>query len=188
MSRLRFFVDSARLRLAARCACRAALGLTLLLLPACARDLVAENAGWRSTRGGYSIGTPGAGWERFDLEGAALALRRGGSESMSLQARCGHPVASPAIMARHLMIGIPERTLRQAGPTTVAGRSAWAQTFDARVEGRAVRIQSVTMVASGCAYDFLLVAAGDPESAQREFEAWVESFSLPALDTAGSTP
>lgn len=167
---------------------RAALGLTLLLLPACARDLVAENGGWRSTRGGYWIGGPGAGWERFDLEGAALALRRGGSETMSLQARCGRPVASPAIMARHLMIGIPERTLRQAGPVSVAGQSGWTQTFDARLEGRTVRIQTVTLVTAGCAYDFLVVAAGDPEPAQRAFESWVESFWLPELDTAGRTP
>jgi len=171
-----------------RLRCRAALGLTLLLLPACARDLVAENGGWRSTQEGYRIGEPGAGWERFDLEGAALAFRHGGSETMSLQARCGRPVASPAIMARHLMIGIPERTLRQAGPVLVGGRSGWAQTFDARLEGRTVRIQTLTLVTSGCAYDFLVVAAGDPEPARQVFEAWVESFSLAEIDSAGATP
>jgi len=170
-----------------RLRCRAVLALTLLL-PACARDLVAENGRWRSTRGGYSIGAPGGGWERFDLEGASLALRRGGSETMSLQARCGRPVASPAIMARHLLIGIPERTLRQAGPVSVAGRSGWAQTFDARLEGRTVRIQTVTLVSAGCAYDFLAVAAGDPEPTQRAFESWVESFSLPELEAAGRAP
>jgi len=180
-------MDSARLRLAARCVCRAALGLTLLLL-ACAHDLVAENGGWRSKREGFRIGEPGAGWERFDLEGADLAFRQGGSETISLLARCGRPVASPAIMARHLMIGIPERTLRQAGPFLVGGRSGWTQTFDARLEGRTVRIQTVTLVTAGCAYDFLVVAAGDPEPAQRAFEAWVDSFSLSELDTAGRAP
>ena len=190
MSRLWFFVDSARLLRAARCACRAAPLLTLLLAlpPACARDLVAENGGWRSTRGGYRIGDPGAGWERFDLEGAALAFRHGGSETMSLQARCGRPVASPAILARHLTIGIPERTLREAGPVSVAGGSGWTQTFDARLEARTVRIQTVTLVSAGCAYDFLVVAAGDPEPAQRTFRAWVESFSLDGVAGAGQTP
>ncbi len=190
MSRFRFFVDSARLRLPVRCACRAVLGLTLLLvlMPACARDLVAENGGWRSISRGYRIGAPGAGWERFDLEGAALAFRHGGSETISLQARCGRPVASPAIMARHLMIGIPERTLRLAGPAPVAGRSGWTQTFDARLEGRMVRIQTVTLVNSGCAYDFMLVAAGAPEPAQRVFEAWVEGFSLADVASAGQAP
>ena len=175
--------------LAPRCACRAALGLSLLLLPAaCARDLVAEAGGWRSTRDGYRIGEPGEGWERFDLEGAVLAFRRGGSETMSLQTRCGRPVASPAIMARHLMIGVPERTLRQAGPYPVAGRSGWTQTFDARLEERTVRIQTVTLVTAACAYDFLVVAAGDPEAALRDFEAWVSSFALSEPDSAGRAP
>jgi hypothetical protein len=180
MSRRRFFANSAR---------RAALGLSLLVLTSgCARELVAEGGGWRSTRDGYRIGAPGPGWERFELDGAALAFRRGGSETMSLQTRCGRPVATPEIMARHLMIGIPERTLRQAGPTSLAGRPGWAQTFDARLEGRTVRIQTLTLVASGCAYDFLVVAAGDPVPAQRDFEAWARSFSLAELDTAGRAP
>jgi hypothetical protein len=163
------------------------MGVALLLL-ACARDLVAERGGWRSPREGFWIGNPGAGWERFELEGADLAFRQRGSETMSLQARCGRPVASPQIMARHLMIGIPERTLRQAGPYRVADRSGWMQTFDARVEGRTVRIQTVTLVTPACAYDFLVVAAGDPEPAHRAFEAWVEGFSLTEVDTAGRAP
>jgi hypothetical protein len=166
---------------------RAALALTLLLA-ACARDLVAENGGWRSTRHGYSIDAPGPGWERFDLEGAALAFRRGGSETMSLQTRCGRPLSTPQIMARHLMIGIPERTLRQAGPAQVAGRAAWTQTFDARLEGRTVRVQTVTLLAGACAYDFLMVASGETGPAERDFAAWVESFSIPEVDTAGRAP
>ncbi len=163
------------------------MGFALLLL-ACARDLVAERGGWRSAREGFWIGNPGSGWERFDLEGADLAFRRSGTETISLQARCGRPVTSPQIMARHLMIGIPERTLRQAGPYLVGGRSGWTQTFDARVDGRTVRIQTVTLVTTACAYDFLVVAAGDPEPAQRTFQAWVEGFSLTEVDTAGRAP
>jgi hypothetical protein len=165
----------------------AALVLALLLL-ACARDLIAERGGWRSVREGFWIGNPGAGWERFDLEGADLAFRQDKSETMSLQARCGRPVTSPQIMARHLMIGIPERTLRQAGPVLVAGRSGWTQTFDARLEGRTVRIQTVTLVTSNCAYDLMLVAAGDPDPALRAFEAWVEGFTVAEVDTAGGAP
>lgn len=178
MSRLRFFVSTA---------CRAALGLTLLLA-ACARDLVAENGGWRSTRGGYWIEAPGPDWQRFELEGAALAFRRGGTETLSLQTRCGRSLSTPQIMARHLMIGIPERTLRQAGPAQVAGHAAWTQTFDARLEGRTVRVQTVTLLAAGCAYDFLMVASGETEPVARVFESWVESFKIPEVDTVGRTP
>ena len=184
MSRLRF---------------RAALGLTLLL-PACARDLVRENGEWRSTRAGFRIAepaaTPGpdaaagpdAGWERFDLEGAALAFRRGKLETMSLQARCGRPVAAPAILARHLVIGLPERTLRQAGPVRVAGQSGWTQTFDARLENRTVRLKTVTLVAAGCVYDLMLVSKGEFEPAERVFDAWVASFALSDVASAGGAP
>jgi hypothetical protein len=91
-------------------------------------------------------------------------------------------------MARHLMIGIPERTLRQAGPVLVAGHSGWTQTFDARLEGRTVRIQTVTLVTPSCAYDLMLVAAGDPDTAQRAFEAWVGGFAVAEVDTAGRAP
>jgi hypothetical protein len=166
----------------------AALGIALLTLPGCAHDLVAVDGGWRSTRDGYRIGAPGAGWERFELDGAALAFREGGARSMSLQARCRRPVAEPGILARHLVIGIPEHTLRQAGPTQVAGRSGWTQTFDARLEGRTARVKTVTLVAAGCAYDFVLVASRGFEVGERDFDAWIASFSPPELDTAGGPP
>jgi hypothetical protein len=180
---------------------RAACGLSLLLLlPACAGDPVFEHGEWHSARAGFRIGVPGAveaadagpgvdaGWERFDLEGAVLAYRRGRLETMSVQARCGRPVASPAIMARHLVIGIPERTLREGGPREVAGQPAWLQTFDARLEGRTLRIKTLTLVAGDCAYDLLLVVEGDFAPAERSFDAWVESFSLTRPEPAEAAP
>lgn len=180
---------------------RAALGLTLLLsLPACARDPVLANGEWYSERAGFRIGEPPAipatetgaqaeaRWERFDLEGALLAYRRDERETLSLQARCGRPVTSAAIMARQLVIGIPERTLREGGPHEVAGQSGWLQTFDARLEGRTVRIKTITLVAGGCAYDLVLVAEGDFAPAERAFDAWVASFALTRGEPAGGVP
>ena len=180
---------------------RAAHGLTLLLsLTACARDPVFENGQWTSARTGFRIGVPpviaepdaGPGtalaWKRFDLEGAVLAYRRDALATMSLQARCGRPVTSPAMMARQLVIGIPERTLRDGGPREIAGAPAWLQTFDARLEGRTVRIKTLTLVFAGCAYDLSLVAEADFESAARAFDAWVESFALTRSEPAGEAP
>jgi hypothetical protein len=180
---------------------RAACGLSLLLLlPACASDPVFEHGEWHSARTGFRIGVPGPvqtadaspgfdlGWERFDLEGAVLAYRRGKQETMSVQARCGRPVTSPALMARHLVIGIPERILREGGPREVAGQPAWLQTFDARLEGRTVRIKTLTLVAGDCAYDLVLVAEGDFAPAERSFDAWVESFALTRAAPAGAAP
>ena len=180
---------------------RAALGLTLLLtLSACARDPVLVDGEWHSERAGFRIGVPAAAvgnpddpdppaqWERFDLDGALLAYRRDARETLSLQARCGRPVAEPAIMARQLLIGIPERTLREGGPREIAGRSGWLQTFDARLDGRMVRIKTMTLVSGGCAYDLVLVAEGDSEPAERVFDAWVDTFALTRGDVAEGTP
>ena len=174
---------------------RAALGLTLLLSwTACARDPVWKDGEWVSERKGFRIGVPPAlpaaesepdadasrdvPWQRFRLEGAVLAYRRDDRETLSLQARCGRPVTSPALMARHLVIGIPERVLREGGPREIAGRSGWLQSFDARLDGRTVRIKTLTLVAGDCAYDLLLVAEGDHAPAERAFDAWAASFEL----------
>ena len=91
-------------------------------------------------------------------------------------------------MARQLLIGIPERTLREGGPREIAGRSGWLQTFDARLDGRMVRIKTMTLVSGDCAYDLVLVAEGDSEPAERVFDAWVDSFVLTRGDVAGGTP
>jgi hypothetical protein len=86
------------------------------------------------------------------------------------------------------LIGIPERTLREARPVAVAGHSAWTQTFDARIDGRTIRAKTVTLVAAGCAYDFVLVAEGEFEPSEQVFDAWVAGFTLAGADTAGGPP
>lgn len=169
------------------------------MLPMCARDPVLVDGEWHSARAGFRIGVPGtladsagetsAGeWERFDLDGALLAYRRDGRETLSLQARCGRPVTEPAIMARHLVIGIPDRTLREGGPHEIAGRSGWLQSFDARLDGRTLRIRTLTLVSGDCAYDLLLVAGGDGAAAERVFDAWADSFALTGDPRVGAAP
>jgi hypothetical protein len=118
----------------------------------CAGDLAMGEDGYRHRRHGYTVSVPAPEWERVSVDGATLAFRRG-RETMSLQSRCGRPVATPAIMARQLLIGIEDRDLRQAGPVAVDGRDGWTQTFDARTEGGPVRVKTVTLVAGRCTFD-----------------------------------
>lgn len=108
---------------------------------------------------------------------------------MSLQSRCSGPVADPAVMARHLRIGLPDHTLRQAGPIGVAGRSGWTQTLDTRDPSGVVRVKTVTLVVEGCTLDWVLVATRGFEEAERDFDAWIASVRLPGEPAlAGGQP
>jgi hypothetical protein len=155
--------------------------LAVFFVVGCASNLVRTEAGYRNPHHGYSIGVPGGlgePWERIEIEGAWVAFRRRGPETMSLQSRCGKPVAHPAIMARNLVVGIGERELVQAGPVIVAGTNAWIQTFETRPGDATIRVTTVTAVIDDCAFDWTLVTLGDSPSANHAFEAWWGTFAL----------
>lgn len=156
--------------------------LLLLLGAGCATSpLTRTDGGFRHGRHDYSVeapGGPGPAWQRVKVEGAVLAYRRRGPDTMSLQSRCGKPVAAPQLMARHLVIRLPDRSLVAAGPIAVDGRNAWTQTFDTVQTGVSVRVKTVTLVALDCTFDFVLASTGSFEPAEQSFDAWWESFRL----------
>ena len=155
--------------------------LVVFLVAGCASDLELGETGYRNVRHGYSIGVPGGPgppWVRTEIEGAWLAFRRSGSETISLQSRCGKPVAHPAIMARNLVLGVGERELVQAGPVIVAGTNGWIQTFDTRSGDVGVRITTVTAVIDDCTFDWTLATLGESPQASRAFEIWWGTFAL----------
>ena len=168
------------------CRRRTSALLALWLATGCASDLVRTDDGYRHPRHHFSIGVPagyGAPWERTEIENTWVAFRRSGSQTLSLQSSCGRPVAHPAIMARHLVIGVRERRLRQAGPVVVAGRNGWSQTFDTRADGIALRVKTVTVVIDGCTWDWsLLAVVAEFAAAERAFDAWWGTFRLDSPD------
>jgi hypothetical protein len=162
--------------------CRLLLGLIAgWLATGCASDLVRTEDGYQHRRHRYTVGVPGVpgpAWEEIEIEGAWIAFRRPGPQTLSLQSRCGRPVAHPAVMARSLVLGIRDRRLRQAGPIVVAGRNGWSQTFDTASEGVVLRVKTVTVVIDGCTFDWTLAAIGDFAAAERAFDAWWGTFRL----------
>ena len=155
--------------------------LAVLLVTGCASNVKRTPTGYRHVRHHYSIGVPGGpgpAWQRIEIEGAWIAFRRPGPQTLSMQSRCGRPVAHPAVMARNLTLGIRERHLRQAGPVVVVGRGGWSQTFDTHADGVAVRVKTVTVVIAGCTYDWTLAVVGEFAAAERSFDAWWGSFQL----------
>jgi hypothetical protein len=169
---------------------RAALAATLLGLPlliGCASGPYAVDGGRLvHARHGFSVSIPERPpWEPISLGGAA-AFRGEGSARMSLQSRCGRPVAAPHIMARHLVIGLPERTLRQSGPVSVDDWPGWYQVFDTLNGGTAVRVKTVTLVVEHCTFDWILSARSGFEAAEPSFDAWWRSFEFAADAAAGA--
>jgi hypothetical protein len=159
--------------------------LGLLLLLGCASDpFVVDGGRLVHPRHGFSVDVPERPpWERVSLD-AAAAFRTGGSARMSLQSGCGRPVAEPRIMARHLVIGLSEHTLRQSGPVAVGGWPGWFQVFDTLHGGSAVRVKTVTLVAERCTFDWILSARSGFETAEPSFDAWWRSFEFAATPAA----
>ena len=164
---------------------RTVLGLPLML--GCASSpLVVEGGRLVHPGHGFSIDVPERPpWEPFSVD-AAAAYRTGGSARMSLQSRCGRPVAEPRIMARHLVIGLSERTLRQSGSVSVGGWPGWFQVFDTLHGEAVVRVKTVTLVAERCTFDWILSARSGFERAEPSFDAWWRSFEFAATPAAGA--
>ncbi len=170
---------------------RAALAAAVLGLPlvlGCASSPVAIEAGRLvQLRHGFSVAIPERPpWEPISVDAADAAFRTEGSARMSLQSRCGRPVAAPQIMARHLVIGLPERRLRQSGPVSVGDWPGWFQIFDTLHGGAAVRVKTVTLVAGRCTFDWILSAREGFEAAEPSFDAWWRSFEFTAAAEAGA--
>jgi hypothetical protein len=166
--------------MAAPTATAAALAAALVAA-GCAGPVARSDGGWRHRKHDYAIadpGGPGPAWQRFEVEGADLAFRRPGPDTLSLLSRCGRPVAGAQLMARHLVMGERERRLVAAQPIEVAGRSGWLQSFEVEREGKPVRVETLTLVVGDCTFDWVLASAGDFASAESAFRDWWGSFRL----------
>ena len=165
------------------------LALVGVLGAGCAGPLVEEAGGWRHPKQGWAIGRPpdgsGEPWRRVELEGALLAFEHPDRALMTMQSRCGRPVATPDVMARHLLIGIRPRDLLESRPIEVDGRSGWQQTFAVHRDAGDVRIETITLVAGGCTLDWILAGAEAGSPAEADFAAWWQSFRLDAARYAG---
>jgi hypothetical protein len=157
----------------------------LVVAVGCAGSVVAVDGGYRHRRHFYTFEAPdgpGPAWKRVEVEGAAIAFRRPGPETLVVQSRCGKPLARPEILARQLIIGIEPRVVEQGRPSSVDGYEAWEQV----VRSRDVRLRTVTAVVGDCSVDWILTTStsGPIDEADRAFDAWRETFQL-ADRTAG---
>jgi hypothetical protein len=153
-----------------------------LLAIACAGDLAAIEGGFEHRRHGYTIGfapEDGGAWRRVPVDDAVLSFRRVGTSAwMSLQSRCGVPLAPPQILARHLRVGVETAAVRSSVPIELDGWPGWSQVFDARDAEGEVRVKTVTVVARRCIVDWVLVARQRFSEVEPLFDAWWGTFRL----------
>ncbi len=180
-----------RNRVNVRCFRAAALAVLLAgasLGPACAAGPVARDGGFSHAKRGWWIGAPDGAWTRASVEGADLVFREPAGAWMSLASRCQIALADPRVLVRHLVIGLPERTLLREGEVRVDGRAGWSQTWRTRRAER--ELKAVSVVAGGCVYDWVLVAPPGSSSVEASFDRWWGSFRLPepAPSALGAAP
>ena len=173
-----------------------AAGLLVLLLAGsasgCAGDWVEFERGdgrvYRHHSLGYVIAyppeSPGDAWSPVSVEGADLAFRHSDGAVISMSSSCRETRAAPAQLGRHLMIGIAGRKPLKAGRLMHAGDEGWWQIVDAEENGAAVRIKTVTLLAGGCVFDWVLVAPepGGFGWAEPLFDRWWASFERPSSE------
>jgi hypothetical protein len=129
---------------------------------------------------GYRIALP-TDWERLDTEADVAVRHRTLGVVLMAHGTCEGkaPSRSLPVLARHLRFGLQDVQRLAAEPMTMAGHAALRSRFSARLDGAAVAVEAVTVLAQGCAYDLVAVAPVDrSEAATAAFERFVGGFGL----------
>jgi hypothetical protein len=159
----------------------AILAAATLALGACAGARIDQ--GVFHAESGYRVALPDGAWEVVEGSRADLELRhRSQTAGMLVNGLCD-PAAvrrGPALLARHLLIGLRDRVVIERDEAPVNGRVASHRLVEGRMgpSDARVRIESYTVKGDRCVYDFLFVAAPTAFAARRgDFQRFVESFT-----------
>lgn len=172
-----------RVEFAARCLA------TALAAAACVSPQVPQDGRFRHPEAGYSIAWPGAEWRPAKLPEADLALRDPRGNTLAMIRRCRVPLAEPAVLARHLRIGLGRPEVRAEGPVeTPWGDPAWEQVFAARGGEPRIHVKAVTSTQPPCVFDWVLTTVGPPGILEPSFDAWWRSFDPGPPQAAVATP
>jgi hypothetical protein len=159
----------------------AALAALTLALGACAGRRLVDGV-YRGPSG-YRVTVPGAAWEVAADSRADLELRhRSAPVGMLANAVCDPAVARRGwdVLAQHLLIGVRDREVVEAGEMPVNGRVASHRVLEGRMRQTddRVRIESYTLKGHRCVYDLLYVAPpADFDAWRGDFRRFVESFA-----------
>jgi len=159
----------------------ATVAAATLALGACAGARI--DHGVFHAQSGYRVALPEGAWEVVEDSRADLELRhRSETAGMLVNGLCD-PAAvrrRPALLTRHLLIGLRDRVVIEGDEVPVNGRVASHRLVEGRMgpSDARVRIESYTLKGDRCVYDLLFVAAPEAFAVRRgDFQRFVESFT-----------
>ena len=153
--------------------------LALLGTAACTAGSVRDGT-YRDAHDRFSVRVPPARWQLAPLDGATLAFRAPDLDAgMGLRADCDNPEPGPLpSVARHLFFGLANTWIEANERLTRADASLVRTRLHARLDGRPVEVDAVTMRSGSCLYDFMYVAPPERfEEGRPDFDAFVRSWS-----------
>ena len=130
----------------------------------------------------YSIGTPGSGWRRVDVNSdnnLAWANTDTG-DIIQVNATCEPENDIPLqSLTMHLLIGFTERNTRAQAVVPMDGREALRTEVTAKLDGVPRELVLYVLKKDNCVYDFALVAAagGAFETKATSFDHFVAGFT-----------
>ncbi len=157
----------------------ASLLLALIWTAACAGGSVRDGT-YRDADHRFSVRLPPARWQPASVEGATLAFRAPDLDAgMGLRADCNGPEPGPLPwVARHLFFGLTDKQFHAGEQTARTDAGAVRTRLRARLDGRPVEVDAVTLRSQSCLYDFMYVAPPDRfEAGRPDFDAFVQSWS-----------
>lgn len=122
---------------------------------------------------------PPARWQPISLDGAGLAFRAPALDAgMSLRVDCDEPESGPlSAVARHLFFGLVDKETETREVVRVADAGGIRTRLRARLEGRPVTVEGVTVRRGPCLYDFAYVAPPQRfDEGRPDFEAFLRSW------------
>ncbi len=148
--------------------------LVLWQAGACASDLARRDGRLQLPEAGVGLADPalGSDFAPAALDGALAAWRSPDGASLALFSDCARGDAPLRWAANQLLLGLVDVEIATSREVEAGGEAGWLQDARATLEGRRVRIRSLTTRRGDCLLDLVLVDPGATPARADAFDGW----------------